>query len=55
MLKFGWHVEQNDSIQVYYSPPVAGQSSQFLKKKNLFKVIESHFERFQGHWIEQRC
>ena len=52
MLKFGRHVKQTDAIQVHYGrgsggkPPVAGQFSQFLEKKNTLTSFESHFKCF---------
>ena len=56
MLKFGRHVEQSSTIQLYYERKSGGkvpsrwQFSQFLeKKKTTLTSFGAHFGRFQVH------
>ena len=62
MLKFRRHVEQTVAIQVHFGRGFGGKApSRWTilaisgKKITTLTSFESHFERFQGHWIEQRC
>ena len=61
MLKFGRHVEKMMQFKWCYGQGSGGKApgrwAIFAisgKKITTLTLLESHFERFKGHWIEQR-
>ena len=55
MLKFGRHVEQTDTIQLYYERGPLGNFRNLLKAITTLTSFGSHFGRFQVLWKEQSC